>query len=143
MTTTNSGPGTGSDTGSSTRLPTLATWIAAVSLFALLVFLGVVAIQKGGVDLSGIAPALVTALLGAVLNPPADKSSPVLSGHGQGAWIALVVVAGAVSVLSGVMTLFSSSHPGAAGAFAASIGGLAGLLVNTSGFTVVEKLLGR
>jgi hypothetical protein len=135
MTSTESTP------GKPPTLPAVATWISVGSLLALLVFLAIVAWQKGGVDLSGIAPALVTGLLGAVVNPPADKSEPPLKGFGQMVWVILVLVAGVVSVMTGALTLFSSSHPGAAGAFAASVGGLAGLLVDTSDFTVVQKIL--
>jgi hypothetical protein len=119
------------------RYAVLADWVAAGSLLAFLVFFGVAAFQKGAADLSGIAPTLVTALLGAVNNPPKNGKTPPI-----GVWIALVVVAGVVSVLSGVLTLFSSSHPGAVGAFAASVGGLAGLLIDTSDFSVVKRLLG-
>lgn len=119
------------------RYAVLADWVAAGSLLAFLVFFGVVAFQKGAADLSGIAPTLVTALLGALNNPPKNGKTPPIE-----VWIALVVVAGVVSVLSGVLTLFSSSHPGAVGAFAASVGGLAGLLIDTSDFSVVKKLFG-
>jgi hypothetical protein len=119
------------------RYTELANWIAAGSLLALLVFLSIVACQSGGVDLSGIAPTLVAALLGAVVNPPSKGKRPPIE-----VWMGLVGVAGLVSVLSGILTLFSSSHPGAAGAFAASVGGLAGLLVDTSDFSVLKSLSG-
>jgi len=122
----------------------MASFIASAAFLLLLAFLSAIAWQSQKLNLNAAAPAVVTALLGAVLNPPksAPKNSGVLPLQGTTLWFVLVIVAVAAGVFTGIMSLTGGTHPNASEAFAACVAGLAGLFYDTSSFTVVEQALG-
>lgn len=118
-----------------------ASLIGSLAFACLLVFLSYIAWQGHKLTLNAAAPSIVTALLGAVLNPPKgeQKVNP-LPPLGTTLWFVLVALAFAAGIFTGVMTL-KTGHPNATEAFAACVAGLAGLFYDTSNYSVVEKAL--
>jgi len=117
-----------------------ARLLASASLVVVMAGLIWIAWQHHGVDLSATAPAAVAAILGAAINPPSPNSGLPAWAPGMRAWIGLIALALISSIATGAAVLLSSSHPGAAGAFVACVGGLAGLLYDTSAWTVTNRL---
>jgi hypothetical protein len=117
-----------------------ARLLASASLVVVMAGLIWIAWQHNGVDLSATAPAAVAAILGAAINPPSPNSGLPPWAPGMRVWIGLIALALISSLATGVAVLLGSSHPGAAGAFVACVGGLAGLLYDTSAWTVTGRL---
>lgn len=123
---------------SGASLPNVVIDIAAVTLLVVLVILVVVAVQGGGADLGHIAPVLAITLLGVVVSPLHGGAGARLLGQRE--WGLLVALAAVAAIVTGLLTLFASSHQGASGAFAASLGALAGLFIDVSGLTVAGRM---
>jgi hypothetical protein len=118
-----------------------ASLLGSVAFLCLLVFLSYIAWQSHKLTLNAAAPSIVTALLGAVLNPPkGEQKISAMPPLGTALWFVLVAVALAAGIFTGVMTL-KTGHPNATEAFAACVAGLAGLFYDTSNYSVVEKAL--
>ena len=111
--------------------------LATVSLLALMVFLGYLAVFHLTQTNMGTAGATaITALLGALVNPAVQGGSPSSRFEvPRPVWSFLLVVAAALTVLSGVLILDSAKYVNASTGLLAGIAAIGGLLVEPGSIT--------
>ena len=110
----------------------LATAATLLAFTAALAFLWGEAAKTSAPDLSTVAPAVVTALLGAVVNP----------GKSIGRWLwggVAVFALAAVGYTGWVAFWHADKHPAAVSALSACVAAFAGLIVNTDKWTQSGK----
>jgi hypothetical protein len=109
--------------------------LATISLLALMVFLGYLAIFHLTQTNIGTAGATaITALLGTLINPSAQGTNPSSKFEVPWlVWVFLVAVAAALTVLSGILILDSAKYVNASAGLLAGIAAIGGLLVESGG----------
>ncbi|MEZ0092589.1 hypothetical protein [Streptacidiphilus sp. EB129] len=119
---------TNAQTGTATITPVnVSLWLGAGGLAILLVFLTAVPWVSGVPSLGAVVTPLVTALLGAVVNPSV--------GFPQKVWTGVGVVALFAMASSALALLVFPGHAAAVPALSASVAALAGLMVDTRSVT--------
>jgi hypothetical protein len=115
--------------------------VAYIGLLVVFVF---VAKRSLAPDFSTTGPVMVTAVLGAILNPPSDNAiTNTLRVWWGLAWYVLVILTLAASVWAALFSIVDvvnassqtappATHQGAPGAFVGCMTGLTALLVNTT-----------
>ena len=126
----------------SPAVPVPVAQVGFVLFYLLFALLGVMAFISNSDTITGTLPAIVTALLGLVINPTAGVSGspPKSLSWAQPPWRILIIVGG-MSTIACATAMIWGHHAAAEGSFEVAAGGLFGLLIDTSQLSPFQGLL--
>jgi hypothetical protein len=133
-------------------VPPQVAQVGFVLFYVLFAFLGIMAWVSTSDTITGAVPAIVTALLGLVVNPTSgDGANPGAGANPPNAlqkafsltqppWQTLIIVGG-ISTAVCAAAMIWGHHAAAQGSFEVAAGGLFGLLIDTSQFSPFQGVL--